>query len=197
MTHIAISYPADGGNERKRELFSRLEDWAEVDLFDPYASHPELKQNGYDLYHNAKRRKGALQDQRQAEEAGIPTLNASDGSYKVLNRRATLEQLQAAGVTTPAWTYGRPDTLDVDPPVVAKPPIEIGDDRHDVRFHGTQRYDGLPFTNGSLDFTDVRVVEEYIPGDRHIKAYRLGDAVRAVELDDPLGWRGAEIDPGS
>ncbi len=195
VTHIAISYPETGGNPLKRELFSRLEDWAEVDLFDPYTTHPELERNGYDLYHNAKRRNGALQDQRRAEAAGVRTLNSSEGSYVVLNRRATLEHLQQIDVQTPDWEYGMADTVTAEPPVVAKPPIEIGEDRHDVRFHGTEQYDGFPFTNGSLEFPGVRVVEEYIPGGRHVKAYRIGEETRAVELDDPLQWDGEEIDP--
>lgn len=197
MSQVAISYWEEGGNPVKQEAFSRLGEETSVDILDPTEPHPEIEDNGYELYHNAKRREGALQDHRTAEEAGIRTVNSADGAHTTIDRLSTLEALEELGIPTPEWDYGTPESISIDMPLVAKPKMELGEDRHDIIFYGMEEHGGLPFSNGSLDYVGERVVEEYVPTERHVKAYLVGDEVRAVELDDPLKWSGEEFEPST
>ncbi|MCJ7479183.1 MAG: hypothetical protein MUP63_03335 [Candidatus Nanohaloarchaeota archaeon QJJ-7] len=195
MAKVAVSYWEENGNPIKYETFSRIDEWAEIEILNPEVSHPELGKNGYDLFHNAKRRKGALQDHRRAQENGLTTLNSAEGAYTTIDRLSTLQRLEELGIDTPDWEYTWADDVTLGPPLVAKPRLELGEDRHDVMFYGQADYEDLPFQNGTLDYEDRRIVEEFVDPARHIKTYLIGDEVRAVELSDPLHWYGAAIEP--
>lgn len=175
----------------KYNLFSRLDDVADLEIWDPENSN-DRNWNEVDLYHKAKRSKDALEDSRKARENGVPTINSPEGSFIVMNRWATLLNLDLIGIDIPEYDYGEPQNISMETPYVEKPAIEIGPGRHDVRFCGLEDEE-LPFNNEPLESDYPRVFEEFIEADRHIKAYRIGNEVRAVELDDRSKWDGEEI----
>ncbi len=191
---IAISYWEEGGNPVKRELVQRLGEKYDVEVLDPEREHPTIADGEARLYHMAKRREESLRDLERAYRNGVRTLNTPEGAYTAVDRLETLRTLEEAGVPVPDYEYGNIEDVDIDTPVVSKPRTELGEDRHRVEFFGYISHPDIDTIGAEMDFVDKRLVQEYVDGRRHIKAYRLGDRVRAVEIDSTDIGHGTEIE---
>ncbi len=185
MTHVGISYWEAGGNQMKQRVFRALADHVTVTLLDPTTEHTDLDARGFDLYHLAKRRAASLRDLHRAALAGIPTLNPPVGVALTSDRVATLDVLSQGGIPVPAYEYGRASDVSLTPPVIVKTRHET-----DVAAH-----DHDVFFEEAPAFAGARLVQQYLPETRHLKVYRLGAAIRVVELGAGRGVVHRELDP--
>jgi hypothetical protein len=171
---VGIAYWRDGGNPVKRTVIDRMEQWASVDLLDPETEHADMQTRAYDLYHMAKRRRGSLFNLERASAAGIPTVNPPGSAWLSSDRFMRSKLLEDNEFPVPAYEYGTADQISLGPPVVVKPRWEWSQDAHDFETISAR----------PVEFDGRKLVERYVPHDRVLKAYGIGDRVRFVEGPD-------------
>lgn len=192
----------DKGADNINRVIGELRDRDDVvvEVLDPESQHLEIEE--YSFYWDASRRSGSFIDQITANEKDVPTANSPYGQI-TLDRYHTLEHLEELGVPVPGYCFvptgDLPEGVD---PFVAKPVMELGEGRHDIRFYSDSETEGgvnggIEFSERPEEFEDSAVVEEYIDFDRTLKCYYLGGEKRAVELESPTSRTGREVDvPG-
>lgn len=168
---IGISGFETGSNPVKPRLFSKITDWAEVRLFEPEVEHPDILDHDLDLYHMARRRRASLSDFERVHRGGVPTINPYERVKLVIDRINCLRMLEKGGLSVPDYRYGRADEIALDPPVIVKPRYELGPDRHEFSL----------VADGDIAFEDRQLVQRYVPHERSIKIYYLGDVIKAVD----------------
>ncbi|WP_338729202.1 hypothetical protein [Haladaptatus sp. DJG-WS-42] len=183
MTHVGISYWKTGGDQTKQRVFRSLADSVTVTLLDPTTDHTDLDTCGFDFYHLAKRRDASLRDLHRAAHAGIPTLNPPFSVALTSDRVATLDVLSQGGVPVPTYQYGPASEVTLPPPVIVKTLHETDAAAHD---HDV-------FFEESPTFAGTRLIQQYLPKARHLKVYRVGSAIRVVELGTGRGVVAREL----
>lgn len=174
---IGISHWADRENPVKRRLLDALGEWAEVTLLDPRIEHPDLAARGFDLYHMAGWYPEALRDLRQADRAGVRTINPYYGARATADRLACAQIRRYGGVGAPEFQYGTAEEVTLEPPVVVKPRWELQEGGHEFTI----------LRSGDLEFDGERLVERFVAPRRSYKIYRVGEAVRGIREAEATG----------
>ena len=167
---IAISDYAETSNGIKRRIYDRVRRWADLSLLDPETEHPDLPSMGFDLYHMARWSRQSLADLERAEEAGTPTVNSYEGAATTEDRLARVRLIEGAGISVPAYEFGRAEEITLEPPVLVKP-------RHELEPGG---HEFAVVRSGEIDFPGERFVQHYLLPRRSYKVFRVGEHVRST-----------------